>query len=175
MILRKESEKLLLIDSDDILDEQEFVELNPEFIKVETLPYSISGIYKYDTDGVTIISNPEEDLIEFKNQRMQEIEDKFNDMMEEGTFASSLGFNADNRRSNGKDDKDNVSSLIDLGNEPVYFRDADNNFHALTIADLTTLKQEMIQDGLGKYQWKWNKESEVMGTTTISELEAVEI
>ncbi len=173
MILRIDGDNLILIKEEYIEDEDLFVELNPEFIKVDTLEYSISGFYKYD--GASIVTNPEKDLIELQNQKMQEVQDKFNDLMYEGTFESSLGFTADNRRGGGKDDKDNVSSLIDLGQEPVYFKDSDNQFQALTTADLQTLKQEMIQDGLGKYQWKWSKETEIMSTTLIVDLNSIEI
>jgi len=174
MILRQFSEtefKLIEIQ----IDEDLFVQDNAGFRKVETLPYSISGFYIYDPGTDTYSTDLNKDLDELKNQRMDEIFNKFNDLMVAGTFESSLGFTADNRRGDGKDDKDNVSSLIDLGQEPVYFRDHDNQFHSLTIADLQTLKQEMIQDGLGKYQWKWNKESEVMGATTIEELQLIVI
>ena len=45
----------------------------------------------------------------------------------------------------------------------------------LSLDDLRTLKQEMIQDGLSKYQWKWNKENEVMSATTIEDLIEIEI
>lgn len=167
MILRKITNtqyKLVHIDT----DEDNFVKVNTDFIKVDSLPFSISGFYNYD--GTNFISDEAKDLEELKNQRMDEIFNKFNDLMNTGTFVSSLGFTADNRRGNGKDDKDNVSSLIELGQEPVYFRDHDNQFHSLTISDLQTLKQEMIQDGLSKYQWKWNKENEVMSSTDIQSL-----
>jgi len=168
MILRKDGDDLILIET-EYDDEDQFVALNPGFIKVENLPYSISGFYKYDIDG-NIVTNDEKDLQELKRQRMMEIQDKFNDMLNEGYFESSLGFVVDNRRGNGKDDKDNVSSLIDMGQEPVYFRDHNNNFQSLTLDQLRTLKQEMIQDGLSKYQWKWNKENEIMSAETIDDV-----
>lgn len=167
MILRKLSDteyKLIHIDA----NEDNFVAVNTNFIKVDNLPFSISGFYLFD--GTSYTSNPEKDLEELKKQRMDEVLNKFNDLMTTGTFESSLGFTADNRRGEGKDDKDNVNSLIELGQEPVYFRDHDNQFHSLSINDLQTLKQEMIQDGLSKYQWKWNKESEVMAASDIQSL-----
>ena len=175
MILRVENDNLIDIDVGFMNDEQAFVEMNPEFIYVEELPYSASGYYKYDTDGETIIVDEERELQARKRERMDEILIKFDELMFYGTFTSSLEFRADNRRGDGKDDKDNVQSLIDLGNEPVYFRDADNEFHSLSIDELRTLKQEMIQDGLSKYQWKWNKESEVMSAENIDDLNDVEI
>jgi hypothetical protein len=174
MILRVDGINLIEIDIGEHNDEDQYVELNSGFIKVDDLPYSASGYYKYDEDNNIIVDNDKE-LDTLKLERMDEILVKFDELMFYGTFDCSLGFRADNRRGEGKDDKDNVQSLIDLGNEPVYFRDADNQFHALSIEELSTLKQEMIQDGLGKYQWKWNKENEVMSAATIADLQAIEI
>jgi len=89
------------------------------------------------------------------------------------TFTSSLGFNVDNRRSGSKFDKDNVKSLIDLGADPVQFKDADGVIHSLTQAELQTMHTEMIQDGLGLYQKKWTLEGQIEAATTIAELEAI--
>jgi hypothetical protein len=171
MILRKEEN--LLIDTDiGNRTEDQFIELNPGFIKVDTLPYSASGYYTYDEDHNIIVDNTKE-LEQLKMEKMEEVLIHFDELMFHGIFDCSLGFRADNRRGDGKDDKDNIQSLIDLGNEPVYFKDADNQFHSLTLEELHTLKQEMIQDGLSKYQWKWNKENEVMSAETIEDLNAV--
>ena len=173
MILRQDGLDFIeILDQDD---EQLFVANNPGFIYVTDLPYSISGYYLYDSVSDTYVTNLDKDLEVLKQQRMEEISTKFNDMMEQGTLTSSLGFTVDNRRGNGKDDKDNVASLIELNQTDNYFSDVDNNFHLLTIADLQTLKQEMIMDGLGKYQWKWNKQNEVMTSTTIDGCLAIDI
>ena len=166
MLLRQQNDDLILVEIDE--NEDEFIEINPDYIKVEDLPFCLSGYYKYQNEE--IVPNQDKELEALKLQRMDEIQNKFNDLMFYGTFTSSLGFDSDNRRGGGKDDKDNVQSLIELGQEPVYFKDSDNNFHALTQENLVTLKQEMIQDGLSKYQWKWNKENEVMQATDINSL-----
>jgi len=172
MILLEENDNLILLD--DVSDEEAFIEINSKAIRVDNLPYSISGIYKwnpdYPGDPDYIETDIDADIAELKKQKLEEVYDKFNDLMENGTFTSSLGFEVDNRRGNGKDDKDNVNSLIDLGQEPIYFRDSPGDFHSLDLADLQTLKQEMIQDGLSKYQWKWEKETEIMSCTTLDEL-----
>jgi len=167
MILKKQDTKYILIESDLIQNEQEFIEKNPDYIYVEELPYSISGVYIYDKE---FLPDEEADLNELKQQKLQEIEDKFNDMLNSGKFLCSKGFYVDNRRTGTKNDKDNVQSLIDLGQEPVYFKDADNNFQTLTLDDLKTIKQEMIQDGLQKYQYKWEKQQEVMEAKDINTL-----
>lgn len=175
MVLRIEGDNLIECDIGDNNTEEDFVGLNPDFIIESNVPYSLSGYYIYDEDGTTIVVDPIKELQELKATKMNDILYKFDDMMFHGQFDCSLGFRTDNRRGDGKDDKDNVASLIDLGNEPVYFRDSNNGFHVLSLADLTLLKQEMIYDGLGKYQWKWTKENEVMSTATCVELEQVKI
>ena len=172
MILKVEDNKYILVEifsESNPQIEQEFVEMNPEYVYEEEMPYSVSGVYIKDENG-DYIPDEASELDAMKREKMDEILTKFDDMLNYGTFMSSLGFEVDNRRGNGKDDKDNVSSLIDLGQEPVYFRDHNNEFHALSMDDLRTLRQEMIQDGLSKYQWKWNKEQEVMGAETIEAL-----
>ncbi len=166
MLLRQQNDDLILVEINE--NEDEFIEINPNYIKADNLPFCLSGYYKYQDQE--IVPNQEKELEALKIQRMDEIQNKFNDLMFYGTFTSSLGFESDNRRGDGKDDKDNVQSLIELGQEPVYFKDADNNFHALTQENLITLKQEMIQDGLSKYQWKWNKENEIMQATDTDSL-----
>jgi hypothetical protein len=173
MILRQLSQtSYKKIDIPKNITELEFIKINPEFIIKPDL-YSGSGYY-LDNNGVLVVDSIKE--LEFlQAEKMRIISDKFSDMMVHGSLDTSLGFTIDNRRGDGKDDKDNVNSLIDLGNEPVYFKDTSNNFHVLTLQDLKTIKQEMIQDGLNKYQWKWQKQNEVMQSTTIDELYAIQI
>ncbi len=84
-----------------------------------------------------------------------------------------MGFPVDNRRSGDKFDRDNVESLIALNTDPVTFKDSNGDFHSLTLADLSILKTEMIQDGLAIYQKKWTLESQINNATTIEELEAI--
>ena len=176
MILKQENDTLVLLDV-VTANEEEFIELNHGTFSVLELPYSISGYYKFDPeypeDITRIQTDGVKDLEVLRKQKLEEIFNKFDDLMTEGSFETSLGFWTDNRRGNGKDDKDNVNSLIDLGNEPVYFRDKDGEFHSLTLDDLRTLKQEMIQDGLGKYQWKWDKEAAVVDAETVQDLREI--
>ena len=177
MLLRVIGDSLIRIDDESRNTEEEilYAEMNAEFIYVEELPYSVSNYYKYDADGITIIVDEAKELEFLKNEKMDSVFYKFEDIMFNGSFTTSLGFEVDNRRGGGKDDKDNVQSLIDLGQEPVYFRDCEGEFHSLDTEQLITLKQEMIQDGLGKYQWKWGKEAAIMGAASIEELEAITI
>lgn len=103
--------------------------------------------------------------------KQKELSDKFDEQFLNGSFQSSLGFRADNRRSGNKNDKDNVQGLIDLG--ITTFKDATGNFHTLTLAQLGTLKNEMIADGLGKYQKKWTFEAQIATSTDKTALESL--
>ncbi len=110
---------------------------------------------------------------DYKITRPLAISQAFSAEFTNRVFASSLGFNVDNRRSGTKFDKDNVQSLIDIGQEPVTFKDADGNYHQLSLTELSTIKTEMIQDGLGLYQKKWNLGQQIEVSTTIDELKAI--
>lgn len=110
-----------------------------------------------------------------KERKVSEVKSKFTDEQANRVFTCSLGFKVNNRRSGGNFDKDNVQSLIDLGVTPIQFRDADNQFHSLTTEQLETLKNEMIQDGLGLYQQKWDLENTINNATTLEDLENLEI
>ena len=107
------------------------------------------------TSEVSFIGTLEDNKAEAAQYVLQWFEEQF----KTGTFTSSLGFRVDNRRYGDKNDRDNVSGLLKLG--ITTFRDADGNFHNLSIEQLTTLEQEMIQDGLMKYQIKWQHEQAI--------------
>lgn len=114
-------------------------------------------------------------LKKLKGRKLNDVKNKFTEEQGKRIFTSSLGFKVNNRRSGGSFDKDNVQSLIDLETSPINFRDADNQFRLLTTEQLETIKTEMIQDGLGLYQKKWNFENSINTATTIDDLNAIVI
>jgi len=175
MLLRKKGINYFLIENLklDESGEDEFIKMNPEYEKVTNLPFSTSGVYR-KINNVFIVSE-EHEMKSLLDLKLSQVEDIFDTMMFSGVFTSSLGFPVDNRRSEGKNDKDNVQSLIDLQLSPVYFKDSNNEFHELTIQDLETIKMEMVQDGLAKYQWKWAKQQELAAAQSLQELENIVI
>mgnify|MGYP003558799958 FL=1 len=87
------------------------------------------------------------------------------------TFKSSLGFTVDGDARS----RDNLSGLINIGAEPVAFRDHDNGDHSLTIDDLKTLLKEAQMNGAMLYQQKWALQKAIGEAKSLKALKAVEI
>ena len=87
------------------------------------------------------------------------------------TFKSSLGFVVDGDARS----RDNLSGLINIGVEPVAFRDHDNGDHQLTLDDLRTLLVEAQKNGALLYQQKWAMQKAIEACRSIKALKAVEI
>ena len=86
-------------------------------------------------------------------------------------FKSSLGFNVDGDARS----RDNLSGLINIGVEPVTFRDHDNVDHSLNLADIETLLREARKNVALLYQQKWQIQSAIEKCGTLEELRAIEI
>lgn len=108
-----------------------------------------------------------------KNDYLNLVKKWFEDKLKNGKFISSLGFTTDCRRFDGKFDKDNLESLIKLGNFPIQWKDADGNFQLLTNEQAHILLTEMIQYGLNLYQQKWDFEQQIINSNSLEELEAI--
>lgn len=87
------------------------------------------------------------------------------------TFKSSLGFVVDGDARS----RDNLSGLINIGREPVSFRDHDNGDHSLTLNDLRTLLKEAQMNGAMLYQQKWAMQKAIGEAKSLKALKAVEI
>ena len=87
------------------------------------------------------------------------------------TFKSSLGFVVDGDARS----RDNLSGLINIGAEPVAFRDHDNGDHSLTLNDLKTLLKEAQMNGAMLYQQKWAMQKAIGACKSVKALKAVEI
>ena len=87
------------------------------------------------------------------------------------TFKSSRGFTVDGDARS----RDNLSGLINIGQEPVSFRDHDNGDHSLTLNDLRTLLVEAQKNGALLYQQKWAMQKAIEACRSIKALKAVEI
>ena len=86
-------------------------------------------------------------------------------------FKSSLGFSVDGDARS----RDNLSGLINIGVEPVAFRDHDNVDHSLNLADIETLLREARKNVALLYQQKWQIQEAIRKCGTLDELKAVEI
>ena len=87
------------------------------------------------------------------------------------TFKSSLGFTVDGDARS----RDNLSGLINIGVEPVAFRDHDNGGHSLTLDDLRTLLKEAQMNGAMLYQQKWQLQAKIESAKSLKSLKAIEI
>ena len=87
------------------------------------------------------------------------------------TFKSSLGFVVDGDARS----RDNLFGLINIGVEPVSFRDHDNGDHSLTLDNLKTLLKEAQMNGAMLYQQKGAMQKAIEACRSIKALKAVEI
>ena len=87
----------------------------------------------------------------------------------------SGGFVMDAKR----EDIDNLSRLRDrlletgTTSTTTQIRDKANQFHIVTVGELSTIVGELVDFGLGLYERKWQMEQTIDACTTIEEVEAV--
>ena len=123
-------------------------------------------------DGISIVLT----LAEMKGFKAQQVENAtagFDAERKDSgmTFKSSLGFVVDGDARS----RDNLSGLINIGQEPVSFRDHDNGDHSLTLDNLKTLLREAQMNGAMLYQQKWAMQKAIEACRSIKALKAVEI
>ena len=123
-------------------------------------------------DGISIVLT----LAEMKGFKAQQVENAtagFDAERKDSgmTFKSSLGFVVDGDARS----RDNLSGLINIGQEPVSFRDHDNGDHSLTLDNLKTLLKEAQMNGAMLYQQKWAMQKAIGACKSVKALKAVEI
>jgi len=87
------------------------------------------------------------------------------------TFKSILGFTVDGDARS----RDNLAGLINIGVEPVAFRDHDNGDHSLMLEDLKMLLKEAQMNGAMLYQQKWALQKAIGEAKSLKALKAIEI
>ena len=123
-------------------------------------------------DGISISLT----LAEYKGFKVQQVENAtagFDAERKDSgmTFKSSLGFTVDGDARS----RDNLSGLINIGQEPVAFRDHNNGDHSLTLDNLKTLLKEAQMNGAMLYQQKWAMQKAIGACKSVKALKAVEI
>ena len=123
-------------------------------------------------DGISIALTLAE-LKGFKKRQVKNATEGFDSKRKDPStfFKSSLGFNVDGDARS----RDNLSGLINIGQEPVAFRDHDNVDHSLNLADIETLLREARKNVALLYQQKWQIQSAIEKCGTLEELRAIEI
>ena len=125
-----------------------------------------------DKDGISIALTLAE-LKGFKKQQVENATAGFDAERKDSgmTFKSSLGFTVDGDARS----RDNLSGLINIGVEPVAFRDHDNGDHSLMLDNLRTLLREAQMNGAMLYQQKWKLQAKIESAKSLKALKAIEI
>ena len=123
-------------------------------------------------DGIAIALTLAE-LKGFKKQQVENATAGFDAARKDSgmTFKSSLGFTVDGDARS----RDNLSGLINIGVEPVAFRDHDNGDHSLTLDNLRLLLKEAQMNGAMLYQQKWKLQKAIADAKSLKALRAIEI
>ena len=87
------------------------------------------------------------------------------------TFKSILGFVVDGDARS----RDNLSGLINIGVEPVSFRDHDNGDHSLMLEDLKMLLKEAQMNVVMLRQQKWKLQKAIADAKSLKSLKAIDI
>lgn len=87
------------------------------------------------------------------------------------TFKSILGFTVDGDARS----RDNLSGLINIGVEPVSFRDHDNGDHSLMLDDLRMLLKEAQMNVVMLRQQKWQMQKAIADAKSLKALKAIDI
>lgn len=117
----------------------------------------------------------EQEPIEFfKQQKSLVIKQAFlNWRNNNATLISSLGFKADSNERANTDISGLLMAYENNQDALITFRDADNEFHTLSYAELKVLQLEIIENGNFAYEQKWMFDSQVENATTKEELDAI--
>ena len=123
-------------------------------------------------DGISIVLTLAE-MKGFKLMQVKNATEGFDSKRKDPSmfFKSSLGFNVDGDARS----RDNLSGLINIGVEPVAFRDHDNVDHSLNLADIETLLREARKNVALLYQQKWQIQEAIGKCGTLDALKAIEI
>ena len=123
-------------------------------------------------DGISIALTLAE-LKGFKKQQVENATAGFDAERKDSgmTFKSILGFVVDGDARS----RDNLSGLINIGVEPVAFRDHDNGDHSLMLEDLKMLLKEAQMNVVMLRQQKWKLQKAIADAKSLNALKAVEI
>lgn len=123
-------------------------------------------------DYYECVAIPEPTLEERKKAKLADLESLYLQWRtDDAVVVSSLGFTAD---SDERANTDVIGLITAFGdNETVMFRDADNQYHQLTLDQLKILQKEIIQNGQYSYQQKWGFESQVNSAESKEALDAI--
>lgn len=111
-----------------------------------------------------------------KETKLSQLSEWFDAVSGDAHVTSNLGFEIDADETSNR----NIEGLIvaveaGMVAEPVYFMDHNNQVHPVTLANLKTMRLEVIANGQALYQQKWALRSAIESAETQEELDAVTI
>ena len=93
----------------------------------------------------------------------------------QATLVSSLGFTINANERAKSDIEDLICLHESLQSESIEFRGADNTFYTVTLADLNTMRLEIIENNAFAYQQKWNFEADINAAESYEQLNSIVI
>lgn len=118
---------------------------------------------------------PEPTVEEIRELKLESLNNQFENVRNTAWIMSSLGFEADANEVANTNIDGLIKTVKATGQEPVYFCDKNNQYHALSLAELETLQLEVIQNGQNLYAQKWAYRDAINAATTVEEINAVDI
>lgn len=118
---------------------------------------------------------PEPTLEEVRERKLTELNTRFEAIRNTAWIMSSLGFEADANEVANTNIEGLIKTTKATGQEPVYFCDKNNQYHALGLTELETLQLEVIQNGQQLYAQKWTYRDSINAATTVEEIENITI
>lgn len=148
-------------------------------VNIELLSDMQKDYLSISLDKIIEVDEETHRLFIFKEQKLKEVSTKFNETLANGHFFSqSLQIDVDCRRSDTKNDLQNVQNLIKKmqvdGIQQIYYVGYTETA-PVTFQQLLQLEIEMIDFGLQLYNKKWELESQISNAQSIAELENIEI
>lgn len=134
-----------------------------------------------ETNARTVEAIPEKTVDEVRTEKLQALDSAFNAWYTDGaTLKSSLGFEADSdsramQDVNGLVTTAEAMAAAETAETKLIFMDANNQGHEVGLAELETLRLEIIQAGQAAYQEKWKLRAAIEAAKTKEELDAIEI
>jgi len=112
-------------------------------------------------------------LDDAKELKTSEIKHAFDKEFRDGKVESSLGFVTDCRRSDTKNDRENLQLRIDAGIFPINWKDAEGIDHPLTEVEAKKLSSEMGAEVLKRFEKKWSLQKSIEDATNVSQLQEI--
>ena len=125
--------------------------------------------------GVTLVEE-QENIEALRVRKMLKIKQSFLAWRSyKATLVSSLGFKVDSNERANTDINGLLVAYENNKDAQIVFRDADNQFHNLSYAQLKVLQLEIIENGNYAYAQKWDLEQKVANASSHEELSAIRV